>query len=30
MSLDYDVTPDIDEGMECPWCGEDKEDCDCE
>ncbi len=30
MSLDYDVVPDVDEGLECPWCGEEMDECDCE
>jgi len=32
LSLDFDPTPDVDGTVEeeCPWCGEDLEDCDCE
>ncbi len=30
MSLETDPTPQIDELEECPWCGEDLEDCECE
>ena len=32
MSLEYDPTPMLEEleEIECPWCGEDLDDCDCE
>jgi len=31
LSLEHDPTPNIDQVEdECPWCGEDLEDCDCE
>jgi len=30
MSLDTDVTPDTGfPDSECPWCGEDNEECEC-
>ncbi len=32
MSLDIDPSPDtgVFDDNECPWCGEDLEDCECE
>jgi len=29
MSLETDPTPQLEE-LDCPWCGEDLEDCECE